>query len=513
MATPGVAGAPALRVEGVSKTFPGTKALDNVSLEVRRGEIHALVGTNGSGKSTLIKILAGVQPADPGGSITIGEKRFSADRLTPAIAQTAGLHFVHQVPAVFPMLTVAENVALGRGFSRGRGGRILWDEQRKQTRKLLERFQIHALPDTPLGFLKPADRTLVAIARALQDQEGEHDGVLILDEPTASLPGREVDRLLAMLRRYASLGQAIIYVTHRLGEVLRASDRVSALLDGRCVGTLTTRDLDEPKLVTFMLGRPMRSLDAREAPRQTEEVAAAIQGLSGGAAVDATFALAPGEILGIAGLLGSGAGDVLRVLFGSLPMTAGRITLYGKPYHPANEAEAVATGVVYVPPDRMLEAVFPEMSVRANITVSSIRRYFRGGRLRHDVEQTEATASINRFLVRTASDTQPLSTLSGGNQQKVVLARWLRDTPKLVLLDEPTQGVDINARSEIHDLLRKAARAGSSILVVSSDFDELARLCDRAVVMVEGRVVANLRPPALDVHELTKLAHFASEVA
>jgi ribose transport system ATP-binding protein len=411
------------------------------------------------------------------------------------------------------MLTVMENMAFGRGFIRGRGQRILWDEQRERTLKLLERFQIHTLPDTPLGFLKPADRTLVAIARALQDQEGEHHGVLVLDEPTASLPGREVDRLLEMLRRYASLGQAIIYVTHRLGEVLCASDRVSALLDGRSVGTLLTRDLDEPKLVTFMLGRPMRSLGAKDPPRQAEDVAASIKGLSGGASIDASFAIGPGEILGIAGLLGSGASDVLRVLFGSLPMKAGEVTLGGRPYRPANEAEAVVAGVVYVPPDRMLEAVFPEMSVRANITVSSIHRYFRGGRLRHDVEQTEATASIKRFLVRTASDTQPLSTLSGGNQQKVVLARWLRDKPKLVLLDEPTQGVDINARSEIHDLLRKAAREGSSILVVSSDFDELARLCDRAIVMVDGRVVADLRPPSLDVHELTKLAHFASEVA
>jgi ribose transport system ATP-binding protein len=508
-----IAREPVLRVEGVSKTFPGTRALDEVNLEVHAGEIHALIGTNGSGKSTLIKILAGVVPADAGGRVTVGHNRFAADRLTPAVVKAAGLHFVHQVPAVFPSLTVSENIAVGRGFMVGRAGRILWDEQRVRTQGLLERFHIQALPDTPLAHLKPADRTLVAIARALQDQEGVHDGVLVLDEPTASLPGREVDRLLETLQRYASLGQAIIYVTHRLGEVLRASHRVSALRDGRSAGTLDTKDLDEPKLVSFMLGRHVRRPESEPSRAAGAEVALSVKGLAGGSATDATFAVGRGEILGIAGLLGSGAADVLRILFGAMPRTSGEASLDGSPYSARTSGDAVAAGVVYVPPDRTLEAVFLEMSVRANLSASSMRRYFRGGRLRHDIERSEAKASIARFLIRTASDTQPLSTLSGGNQQKVVLARWLRDKPKLVLLDEPTQGVDINARSEIHDLLRSSAREGTSIVVVSSDFEELARLCDRVVVMVEGRVVAEVAPPALDAHQLTKLAHFSSEVA
>jgi ribose transport system ATP-binding protein len=500
-----------LFVEGVSKTFPGTRALDSVDLEVRRGEIHALVGTNGSGKSTLIKILAGVVPADAGGHVTIGRKRFAADRLTSKVVTAAGLHFVHQVPAVFPALTVAENIALGRGFEVGRAGRILWDEQRARAQGLLERFHVEASPDTPLAFLKPADRTLVAIARALQDQEGRHDGVLVLDEPTASLPGREVDRLLETLRRYASLGQAIIYVSHRLGEVLRASHRVTALRDGRSVGTVVTSDLDEHKLVSFMLGRPASRLGANDSRAAKSDVALSVQGLAGGAAADATFTVGRGEVMGIAGILGSGASDVLRILFGAIPRRSGEVSLDGRPHRPDTTGDAVQAGVVYVPPDRTLEAVFPELSVRSNLSASSVRRYFRGGRLRHEVERSEAKTAIARFLIRTASDTQPLSTLSGGNQQKVVLARWLRDKPRLVLLDEPTQGVDINARAEIHELLRTSAREGSSVVVVSSDFDELAQLCDRVVVMVLGRTIADVKPPSLDAHRLTELAHFASE--
>jgi ribose transport system ATP-binding protein len=504
---------PVLRVENVSKTFPGTRALDAVDMEVRRGEIHALVGTNGSGKSTLIKILAGVQPADPGGHVTIGSQRFAADRLTPALVQAAGLHFVHQVPALFPALTVAENLAFGRGFKVGAGGRILWREQMARSARVLERFHIAAHPAMPLGMLKPADRTLVAIARALQDQEGESHGVLVLDEPTAALPGREVDRLLETLQRYASLGQAIIYVTHRLGEVLRASHRVSALRDGRSAGTIETKELDEAKLVSFMLGRPIGRAGARSGRAESAPDALSVRGLAGGSATDASFSVARGEILGIAGLLGSGAADVLRVLFGAMPRKAGDVRLGDQAYRPAGIADAVKARVVYVPPDRAQEAAFHQMSVRANLSVTSVHRYFRRGRLRHDEEHVESEASIARFLIRTATDTQPLSTLSGGNQQKVILARWLRDDPALVLLDEPTQGVDINARAEIHGLLRDVARAGSAVVVVSSDFDELARLCDRVVVMVEGRVVAERTPPALDAHELTELAHFASEVA
>ena len=484
-----------------------------MSLDVRRGEIHALVGTNGSGKSTLIKILAGIYAADAGGEIVVNGTPLPPGTLTPARAKAVGLHFVHQIPAVFPMLSVAENIAIGRGFVTGRGGRIRWAEQRERTRRILERFHIHAKPDMPAGFLGPADRTLVVIARALQDLDGAQGGVLILDEPTASLPGPEVERLLDTLRKYAAQGQAIIYVTHRLDEVLRATQRVTALRDGRNVGTVETAGMDKSKLVSLMLGRSVEAVRPEETAAPSGEPALAVRGLVGGYVAGASFEVGRHEILGIAGLIGSGAADVQRLLFGTLPMTSGEVTLGGRPFRPAGPQGAIAAGVAYLPPDRAHEAEFPALSLRANLTAGRMARYFRGQRLRHDVERSDARTLIERFFIRASSTEQTQSTLSGGNQQKAVLARCLRDEPNLLLLDEPTQGVDVHARAEIHKLLREAAQGKTSIVVVSSDFEELATLCDRVVAMVRGRIVGEVRPPALDSHRLTELAHFASEAA
>jgi ribose transport system ATP-binding protein len=422
---------------------------------------------------------------------------------------------------VFPTLTVAENIALGRGFETDRASRIRWHDQRQRAKGLIERFCIRASPDIPVGALRPVDRTLVAIARALQDQEDDCDGVLVLDEPTASLPGPEVQRLLETLGRYAAAGQTIVYVTHRLDEVLQASHRVSALRDGRHVGTMDTEGMDEEAIVSLMLGRRLqRPSPSDPAPShgQAADVARAttllsVRNATCDSVASASFDLARGEILGIAGLIGSGAAEVLRMLFGVLPMTAGEVLLEGNSYRPAGPRAAIAAGVAYVPPDRATEANFHAMSVRANVSAGGVRRYFRGLRLRHDMERADVRGSIDRFMIRTLSGEQSLATLSGGNQQKVVLARWLRDKPRLVLLDEPTQGVDVHARDEIHGLLRRAAHAGTSIIAVSSDFDELARRCDRVLVMLRGRVVGEVRPPSLNSHRLTELAHFAPEAA
>ncbi len=470
------------------------------------------MGTNGSGKSTLIKILAGIYAADPGGEIVVNGTPLPPGTLTPARAKEIGLHFVHQIPAVFPTLSVAENIAIGRGFVTGRGGRIRWADQRERTRRILERFHIHAAPETPAGFLAPADRTLVVIARALQDLDGAQGGVLILDEPTASLPGPEVDRLLDTLRKYAGQGQSIIYVTHRLDEVLRATHRVTALRDGRNVGTAETTEMDKSKLVSLMLGRSIDAERSHEAPASGGEAPVlSVRSLVGGYVAGASFEVGRHEILGIAGLLGSGAADVQRLLFGTLPIASGEVLLDARPFRPEGPRAAIAAGVAYVPPDRAHEAEFPGMSLRENLTAGGMARYFRGQRLRHDVERSDARALIKRFLIRASSTEQPQSTLSGGNQQKAVLARCLRDEPNLLLLDEPTQGVDVHARAEIHKLLREAAQGKTSILVVSSDFEELAALCDRVIAMAHGRIVGEVRPPALDSHRLTELAHFASE--
>lgn len=512
-----------LRVERITKTFPGTRALDDVSMGFARGEIHALLGNNGSGKSTLIKVLAGVYNADAvsGGTLHVRGKSFDASSFTPELARSQGLHFVHQNPALFPMLTVAENLALGRGFEqKGRLPRIDWVKQRARAAQLIARYHIRATPDLPAYLLDPPERTLVAIARALQDQDDAAEGVLILDEPTASLAGPEVERLMTGLRRYAQAGQTIILVTHRLDEVLAHTDRVSALRDGKHVGTSPTAEMTEQKLVSLMLGhaaperhssRARSDLSATQPPRALLSVS----GLSGGPVQCLDLQLRAGEVLGLAGLLGSGASHVLRLLFGAAARSGGTLQLSGRDYAPRSPSEAIKSGVAYVPPDRASESSFAGLPVRQNLSAVNIGRYFKGLRLRHDHEAADAAASIGRFMIRTASDQQPLSTLSGGNQQKVIVARWLRDNPRLLLLDEPTQGVAAHARDEIHGFLRQAAASGMALIVVSTDFAELAQLCDRVVVIARGRAVSELDGTVhqIDTHQLTELAHFAPEVA
>jgi len=499
-----------LRLEHISKTFPGTRALDDVTLDLKRGEIHALVGNNGSGKSTLIKILAGVEHSDAGGRIVVQDRSYDAQTFSPREAKRVGLHFVHQVPALFPWLSVAENLAIGRGFDTNRFGAIRWREQRARAQRLIERFHIRALPDMPLVALDPADRTLVAIARALQDQDGEQAaGVLVLDEPTAALPGPEVERLLATLRSYAEAGQTILYVSHHLDEILRTSHRVTALRDGKHVGTRETSELDERQIVGMMLGHELeRRAPVREQTRGPTVLG--IEQLSSAVVHGVSFDVARGEIVGLAGIVGSGAAELLSLVFGATPPRGGRLRLDGQPFAPRDPAEAIVHGLAFLPADRALDASFVSMSLRANVSAPRVGRYFRGLRLRHDLERSDARAAITKFLIRASSEEQSLGTLSGGNQQKVVLARWLHDRPKVFLLNEPTQGVDVHARQEIHELLRAAASQGTAVVLASADFRELAELCDRVLVMVKGKIVAELARPDIDVHRLTELSHFAS---
>jgi ribose transport system ATP-binding protein len=419
---------------------------------------------------------------------------------------------VHQNPALFPMLSVAENLALGRGYETRGGGRIDWRKQHARAARLIERFHIRAVPELPAFLLEPPDRTLVAIARALQDQDGEAEGVLILDEPTASLAAPEVERLMTTLRRYAQAGQTIVFVSHRLDVVLASSDRVSALRDGRHVGTAHTKDMTESALVEMMLGRHVEPVRVAKRDGEPRTTALSVTDLGGHQVNGLSFELGTGEVLGLAGLLGAGASNVLRMVFGADRRAAGKLALFGEAYAPRGPGEAIARGVAYVPPDRALEASFAAMTVRENLSAVNVRRYFRRLLLRHDHESADANDAIGRFKI-VATDRQGLSTLSGGNQQKVIVARWLRDRPRLLLLDEPTQGVAIHARREIHGFLREAAAAGVSIVVVSSDFEELAQLCDRVLVIVRGRVAGEVTGARLGSHHLTELAHFTPETS
>ena len=494
----------ALTVRGLSKTYAGNLALDSLFLQIRPGEIHALLGGNGSGKSTTIKILAGVETADPGGEIVIGDETSGVSEWTPGRAHAAGLRFVHQQPAVFPDLTIAENLALGAEFPRGIGGRIDWTALNARTRELLARYGIKATPKTPLGKLRAADRSRVAIMRALQDRDEADSGVLVLDEPTAALPEAEVQHLLEALRGYAAAGQTILYVSHRLDEVLSVADRVTVLRDGRKVDTVDVKGLTEAALIELIVGRPLDRVFPAVATETSDDAALTVRGVVGGPLRGVDLTLRRGEVLGIAGLLGSGRSELLRMLFGAYPMDAGSVTLDGKPFRPPTSGAAMKAGVAYVPEDRQAEALLTGETVRHNLSAGQAGHYFRGIRWRHREERDDSKRSISDFLIRVYNDQQPIETLSGGNQQKVVIARWLRRRPKVLLLDEPTQGVDVGARAEIYQLIRKATARGTSVILVVSEPEELAHASDRVAVLRNGRISTIVDQP-IDAHRLTEL--------
>jgi ribose transport system ATP-binding protein len=491
----------ALQVRDLHKSFGGTHALRGVSFEAARGRIHALLGGNGSGKSTLIKILAGVHAADAG-EVQVADRTFDASSITPALARTSGLHFVHQQSATFPDLTVAENLAIGRGFETAAGGRIRWNVVEQRARDVLERFDIAVKPRDQLGSLAPATQTMVAIARALQDQEGASGGVLVLDEPTASLPIHEVELLLSALRRYAEAGQTILYVTHRLEEVLDIGDEATVLRDGSVVDTVACEGLEHERLVELILGRSVERLVARPARETTGAPIVEAVNISGGAVRDASFHVSEGEIVGIAGLLGSGRSSLLRILFGAVQVRHGEVKFDGSLTHFRSPADGMNAGVAYVPEDRAAEAAFADLDVNENLWLATSGEHFSGGRLRHAAERESSKQLMSEYLIKAKDERAPLSSLSGGNQQKVVLARWLRRNPRLLLLDEPTQGVDIGARLEIWEIVSSAVDRGMGVVVVSSDLEELSRVCDRVLIMKQGRLIGEVKGDAMGQEEL-----------
>lgn len=496
----------ALGARSVSKTYGGTRALDDVSIDVTSGAIHALMGGNGSGKSTFIKVLAGVVSPDHG-ELAFGGAWNDARAHTPARAKAAGLHFVHQQNSIFPDLTVAENLALGRGFELTPMKSIAWGAQKVWARDVLRRFEINAEPDTRMSTLSAATQMMVAIARALQDQDDTSErGVLVLDEPTASLPKHEVDLLLDALRRYAADGQTIIYVSHRLEEVTAIADEATVLRNGRVGIRLVGAQISHDSLVEGITGgaiaagpdAPGGSSDVAGDSRSAEvgfgDVVLTLEDAGSGAGGEG-LVLRKGEIVAVAGLLGAGRSRLLKQIFGALPRIDLEVKVGGKPLSASRIRAAMKRGVGFVPENRLREAAFPDLSIAENLSITRLRELSRFGWISPARERRDADKQIKAFAVRTPNSLTPITALSGGNQQKVMLGRWMQLGPDLLLLDEPTQGVDIGARNEIHDLIRAAADAGTAVLVVSSEFGELAALAHRAVVVSQGRIVASLAGP------------------
>lgn len=497
----------ALAAKDLNKTYGGTHALNDVSIEVSSGKIHALMGGNGSGKSTFIKVLAGVVTPDSGSLAFRGEWH-DARLHTPARAKSAGLHFVHQQNSTFPDLTVAENLALGRGFELTPLKSIAWRAQKARARDVLQRFEIHVEPDTPMSDLSAAAQMMVAIARALQDQDDTAErGVLVLDEPTASLPKHEVDLLLAALRRYAANGQTIIYVSHRLEEVTAIADEATVLRNGRVASRLVGAEITHDSLVEGITGGSVVSSLATEAAPTAGAAPAPGEakfgepvltlrhrGASGDDASE-SLVVREGEIVAVAGLLGSGRSRLLKQIFGAIPRDDIEVIVGGRPLEASHIRAAMKRGIGFLPENRLLEAAFPDLSIAENLSISRLDELSRLGWINPSRERQDANKQIKAFAVRAPNSAAPVASLSGGNQQKVMLARWMQRRPKLLLLDEPTQGVDIGARNDIHELVRIAAAAGTAVLVISSEFGELAALAHRAIVVSNGAIVSSIAGP------------------
>jgi ribose transport system ATP-binding protein len=480
--------APPLALRGVSKSFPGVKALDDVSIEIRAHEVVGLIGENGAGKSTLIRILTGVYQPDAGEILIDGRRVRLAG---PADAPNHGIGIVFQEQSLLPNLTVGENIYLGheRRFTRGR--LIRWPELYAAARRQLEKVQLDIDPRTPTSELDFASRQMVELAKALRlEDETEGHLVILLDEPTSVLEQAEIDILFARVRALKARA-AFVFVSHRLDEVLALSDRVYVMKDGRVVAELPAKGADTHRLHELMVGHGRQAEYYRESDQRpfAEEVVLAVEGLTlAGHYADVGFELHAGEILGIAGVIGSGREELSRTLFGFAPPTAGRILVRGREVRLGSPAEAVAQGIGYIPRERRVEGLVLFLSVATNMTLASLDELRRHGLIDHRKESELARGWVQRLRIRTPGITTLCLNLSGGNQQKVVLAKWLSAKARILILDHPTRGLDVGAKAEVYELVRAVTGEGIAVILTSDTLEETIGLAHTIVVMRDGRI-------------------------
>ena len=474
-----------VEVRNISKSFAGVAALKGVSFDVRAGEVHALLGENGAGKSTLIRVIAGAHQPDQGEVLVEGEPV----RLpTPREAKRRGIATVYQELLLFPDLTVAENIFLGSA-PRRRGGALDWPAIRQRARALLDDLDSHDLDiDARVATLSVANRQRVEIARALS----QSPRVLVMDEPTASLAEADVVRLLAVVRRLRERGVAIIYVSHRMAEIFALADRVTVLRDGASVGTRAIGEVTTDSLVAMMVGRSIDQLFPKVDAEQGG-VALEVRGVSYKHKVqDISFSVRHGEILGIAGLVGSGRTELALTLFGITPATAGQILVDGQPVTIDGPRRARDLGIAYIPEDRGQQGLIRSKTLRENIALAVLDRISHGGFVDRKAEDERAREAIARFGIRARGPEMVVRQLSGGNQQKVVIGKWLGTAPRILIMDEPTRGIDVGAKAEIHTLMCKLAREGLAIVMISSELPEVLGMSDRVLVMSGGRLAGAL---------------------
>ena len=492
---------PTIRLTGISKSFPGIKSLDAVDFEVHGGEIHALVGENGAGKSTLTKIIGGALAADEG-RIEFGGRTVTWQ--SPRQAREAGIHIIYQEFALFPELSVAENIMVGK---LPRGPVKLIDRRRMvaESAAILARLNATIDPRARVGGLSVADQQLVEIAKALVGDLR----ILVLDEPTAVISGREVDVLFENMRRLRAAGVAIVYISHRLEEIFEIADRVTVLKDGKLVATRESGSLDRHELIGLMVGRRIDAIyPAKPAGQAPGPVVLAVEhAASGSRVLDASLELHAGEILGVAGMVGAGRTELAHAIFGSAALVGGRITVAGKPVAGSTSPLAsIRRGMGFLTEDRKLEGLFLQLSVAANIMAPSLREIARSGFLDRKQEDGIGSQEIKKFTIAVPSPRTRVGALSGGNQQKVLFSRWTRIAHKVLLLDEPTRGVDVGAKVEIYRIIRELADRGLGILLISSELPEIIGMSDRIVVMREGRTAGELTGEEMTEENVLRLA-------
>jgi len=475
---------PLISARGIGKNFASIDVLRDVDLDLKKGEIHALLGENGAGKSTFAKILAGVHRPSRG---TLSLNGTPVEVTNPIAAQKLGITLIHQEPISFPDLSVAENLVIGDAGD-GWFSRVPWAEMTREANRLMDLLGVKIDVTRPMRGLSIADQQMVEIARALASDSR----LIIMDEPTAPLTPKEVETLFVIARRLRDEGRTIIFISHRLEEVRALCDRVTIFRDGNKITTDTIDNLSDADIIRLMIGRPFKEYMHKNTS-EIGEVALKVENLTlPGVFSDISFEVRKGEIVGLGGLVGAGRTDVARAIFGVAPAASGTISINGKPVTITDPSEAIDLGLAFVPEDRAVAGIFRSLSVEQNITAAVPKQIAPKGFIRRAVEKALATDSVRKLSIRLASVRQPIGELSGGNQQKAILARWLLTEPGVLILDEPTRGIDIGVKAEFYDMIGELAASGRAILMISSELPELLALCDRVLVMSEGRLTADI---------------------
>ncbi|EGO62845.1 putative sugar ABC transporter ATPase [Acetonema longum DSM 6540] len=475
---------PLLNMTGIAKTFPGVKALQDVELSLQAGEIHALLGENGAGKSTLMKILSGVYSKDAGEIRINGAPAEISD---PRAAADLGISIIHQELNLIPGLTVMENIFLGREPSR-KLGFIDWDEMERRTSGLLAELGTAISPEDLVADLSIGEQQMVEIAKALSYKTK----ILIMDEPTAALTDRETERLFAIIRQLAAAGAGIIYISHRMEELFALSNRITVLRDGSYIGTVETKTAAFDQLIRMMVGRDVTVRFPKQTVPIGQEVLR-VENLSRHQVLhDVSFAVRAGEIVGFAGLMGAGRTELARAIFGVDRLDSGTIYVQGEKCTITGPADAIKAGIGLITEDRKSQGLILSLSVGKNITLASLDQYSSGGFISSDREGEAIAANIDKLKIRTPGAGQLVKNLSGGNQQKVVIAKWLATQPKVLIMDEPTRGVDVGAKAEIYSIMNMLTEAGVGIVMISSELPEILGMSDRVVVMSQGRIAGEL---------------------